>query len=181
MTTSEDGRSPDAATGLAARAAHSAIPLMTVYVLAQAWIVYRPVPGWVSFLLLIAFFALVIAMSHHDVSARLCTSCITEVPHDAAVRAAGDRLWTLRLYHLAVTWRGLLFWLGCVVVVSSTAAWLEWRWLNLLPLAALFAFEFSVVWHRRLRSWCPWCRDRGPGWDDVAPIPVPDPAGTKSA
>jgi hypothetical protein len=112
-------------------------------------------------------------MRQHD--RRLCESCMSTMPLNAAEVAARRRM-RFQVTHLGsnkalvvsylIVLVGSAFVPGMVGLLVWTAAQLSMIYLVL-----------SYSSHRKLQPWCPWCNERGPGEDDEVDAPDPVPHG----
>lgn len=139
--------------------------------------------AWIGTASSVGVITVFILMTRHDYNA-VCIRCLREQPDDGGQQAQ-RRIWHLYAHHLPSL--GLL---GKVSVMFATvAAWIagsimsdSWIGKALTLLAGSYiAYDWYANYeHRRLKPWCPWCKDPG---DNPDPVPErdPDPSMTKTA
>lgn len=121
--------------------------------------------GRAAVVLAVVFF-LIAEVGRRKHTRNLCERCFDAVPfHDpgAAVEKRRRELWAFHWGHVFVLGYGGL-------AIAAIAAW---TWLSVIVGGALTAvvlivavyLTFTIITHRRLQPWCPYC-DHGPGDED---------------
>jgi hypothetical protein len=117
---------------------------------------------------------------YHD--RQLCLRCLNDAPMLNPQAAVDKHINTLRRVHFA-RWRIALlpaFLLVPFIVAGMPLSGWPWPARAALIASAVLGYagslymDYATVTHRRLQPWCPWCKRRGFGGEDL-PAPVPDP------
>ena len=112
----------------------------------------------------------------------LCWRCADKIPVDidAAVTRRRSQLIMIHRFNTLMRTRRR-FVIGSVVYVLVAFAIVKWApefikfGINLLIPIFIIYFIWAARVHGRLMPWCPWCRGRDDGEDEVVE-PTPDPA-----
>ena len=138
--------------------------------------------SWVGIPASFAIIGGFVLMTRHDYNA-VCIRCLREQPDDGGQQVV-RKVWYLYVHHLpGIGLYGKIFvaFASCMgwVVATALDSWLGA--LLTLVTGSWFALDWYAHYvHRRLKPWCPWCRD--PGDDpDAVPERDPDPSMTKTA
>jgi hypothetical protein len=161
----------------------------TPWLLAAAWAIITVafVFDWrlIGFAVSLAFPVLFVTYIRHDFQP-VCIRCLREQPEDGGMVAQRKlrQLWAYHLPGLGPVGRSL----GVIAACGLWVAGSIMRESN-SPLGIVLGFLGGSVitydWyltfvHRRLKPWCPWCRDPG-GDPDQVPERDPDPSMTKQS
>lgn len=146
----------------------------------------NPVADVIHALVYFAFLGITALNFAHRLRVRhkICTGCSEDIPDDVnATIARYDR--HLRFVHAQdnVAWMLTLLAVG---VTGAILMFLNYRTDNVwLDTTTQIAVSIAFLWivldgranhiHRKLRPWCPYCRDDWP--DEGEPEPSPDPSG----
>jgi hypothetical protein len=134
---------------------------------------------WITLVYNLVILAGVIGALWHA-SGSLCEVCISNMPLNAAERAAKRRP-ALRLAHALFDDRRkrLVTVVGIITLTAASfftdTASLADRLRVGVILSWQLTIEASGVMHRKYQPWCPYCDDEGGGWDEE-PASSPDPA-----
>lgn len=187
MSTLDEFGDPDRSTraGWLARTAH-ALPYVLVAYLVLCILIWTEMvdgtSGWL-WVAIVPYLGVILISAAHRQLARLCLTCMQQVPADAPVRVR-RYLSLLWLSHRAAGWWPFLLiiaWLGLTSAAYYVTGWEPGSasWLG----APVDLFVVTTLWaewkHHRYRPWCPYCRrwDDGGGMREPSPDPVGD--GTK--
>ncbi|TLH64287.1 hypothetical protein C1S80_12825 [Mycolicibacterium aubagnense] len=140
------------------------------------------VPTAISTTIVAIWGVCVFASIVHQCSTALCIPCVRDMPVDAPDRARRQKL-LLRLSHFGSTWVGfatlLFFCAGVPAIVRALYPNAAPELLQIPGLVWIVPLVYARSIHRKLRPWCPYCRDWREG-GDYEPSPAPVAFGIKT-
>jgi len=136
----------------------------------------HPVVAVVSFLIVTGTLAGLYATEiFHD--QRICLACGNDMPLDGPAEAKAKRHW-LKTFHGRDSMRIALTVLGIAIPVTGYFAPPVSKLSQVILVAIMAYWAWSMQVHRPLEPWCPWCR-WGWGRDSESLVPPPVPTGSQ--